>query len=116
MWFVVVGVVYGCLLLCHNDSAHAHTHTHTHIDISYHSNSSGDLDTLERDHGYHGSRDSSSKIPAHVNESISISDMDRDTTDIEVRKYVDIVTQLKTPLIIIDSTDIEVGVVAIRHH
>ena len=53
---------------------------------SYHSNSSCDSDTLQQE-SYHGNANTTKHvdIPVHVNESISISDMDRDTTDIEVR-------------------------------
>ncbi len=53
--------------------------------MSYHSNSSYDSDTLQPDN-YRGNTETikHSDIPIHVNECISISDMDRDTTDIEV--------------------------------
>ena len=59
-------------------------------DTVYHSNNSScDSDSLQQD-GYHSNSREPKKlgdIPAHVNESISISDMDRDTTDIEVRVF-----------------------------
>lgn len=61
------------------------------LDIAYPgSNSSGESDAVGgasyRDKG--GDKPRLSDIPAHVNESISISDMDRDATDIEVSVYM----------------------------
>ena len=47
------------------------------------SNSSGESDTLGGDRG---ERTRLADIPAHVNESISVSDMDREATDVEVGK------------------------------
>ena len=57
------------------------------LDLTYPgSNSSGESDTLGGDNYRDKSSDKPhlADIPAHVNESISISDMDREATDIEV--------------------------------
>jgi hypothetical protein len=59
-----------------------------YIDASDNSNSSCDSDQLQRsDPNYHGNSDVHQRggIPVHRNESISISDIKKYTTDVEVR-------------------------------
>ena len=61
------------------------------IDPSDNSNSSCDSDQLQRsDPSYHGKSDVHQRggIPVHRNESISISDMEKYATDVEVRSPV----------------------------
>ena len=59
-----------------------------YIDASDNSNSSCDSDQLQQsDPNYHGKSDIHQQggIPIHCNESISISDMEKYATDMEVR-------------------------------
>ena len=61
------------------------------LDASDNSNSSCDSDQLQRsDPSYHGKSDVHQRggIPVHRNESISISDMEKYATDVEVRSPV----------------------------
>lgn len=55
-------------------------HPHTHTDDN--SNSSCDSDQLQRGGGYHANEEPA--IPVHRTESISISDMEKCPTDVEV--------------------------------